>query len=105
MWHYLKYLVFSNNFGALLHVLHILIPKTLSEISVTIEEEVKMDEDDKKASGWDPTRPLYMATKDVATLFGALASAAIYLSVWAVPCWIVFALISSVCWRNTASVK
>ena len=77
--------------------------QTLSEITVTIEEEeAKTEKGDKKILGWDPTKPLYMATKDVATLFGGFASAAIYLSVWAIPCGILFVLFRTFCWKTTA---
>lgn len=77
--------------------------KTLSELTVTIEEEeAKMGKDDKKTSGWDPMHPLYMATKDVATLFGVLANTTIYLSVWAIPCGILFVVIRTFCWKKTA---
>ncbi len=65
------------------------------------EEEVERGDDEKNAKGWDPTRPLYMATKDVATLVGILANTAIYLSVWAIPCGILILLVSSFCWRKT----
>lgn len=77
--------------------------KTLSEINVTIqEEEANTEKVEKKTPGWDPTKPLYMATKDVATLFGGFANAAIYLSVWAIPCGILFVLVRTFCWKKTA---
>ena len=66
------------------------------------EEEVKMEKDDKKTSGWDPTRPLYMATRDVASLFSVFANAAIYMSVWAIPCGILFVLIRTFCWKKAS---
>ena len=77
--------------------------QTLSEITVAIkEEEAKMEKEDKKTPGWDPTKPLYMATKDVTTLFGAFANAAIYLSVWAIPFGILLLLVRTFCWKKTA---
>ena len=73
----------------------------MSEISVAITEEEAERDNEKKSKGWDPTRPLYMATKDVATLVGILANTAIYLSVWAIPCGIICIFIGSFCWRKT----
>ena len=66
------------------------------------EEEAKMENVDKKTSGWDPTKPLYMATKDAATLLSGFANAAIYFSVWAIPCGILFVLFRTFCWKTTA---
>ena len=66
-----------------------------------VEEETERNDNEKNSKGWDPTRPLYMATKDVATLVGILANTAIYLSVWTIPFGILFVLIGSFCWRKT----
>ena len=76
--------------------------QTLSELAVIIEEEEsKVDDDGKNTSGWNVTRPFNLATRDIVRLFSILSSTAIYLSVWAIPCGILFILVRSLCWRKT----